>query len=223
MIPTLEALLPLLEAREERSFLDECLEHRERSLRTLEKEEQAGKGELIHPQHLVSLLDQHASEDALFTADGARRWSGCCVTSTATASASTLTSLVHGTMANAMPQALGLKKAYPERQVISISGDGGLAMLLGDLLTAIQEKLPIKVVVLNNASLNFVELEQKVEGLLDNYTDLLNPDFARLAEVIGFHGRKVTRSEELETAVQEFLAQPGPALLDVHHQPCGGW
>ncbi|WP_240445972.1 thiamine pyrophosphate-dependent enzyme, partial [Pseudomonas aeruginosa] len=95
----------------------------------------------------------------------------------------------------------------------------GLAMLLGDLLTAIQEKLPIKVVVLNNASLNFVELEQKVEGLLDNYTDLLNPDFARLAEVIGFHGRKVTRSEELETAVQEFLAQPGPALLDVHTNP----
>lgn len=130
-----------------------------------------------------------------------------------------LTSLVHGTMANAMPQALGLKKAYPERQVISISGDGGLAMLLGDLLTAIQEKLPIKVVVLNNASLNFVELEQKVEGLLDNYTDLLNPDFARLAEVIGFHGRKVTRSEELEAAVQEFLAQPGPALLDVHTNP----
>ena len=122
-------------------------------------------------------------------------------------------------MANAMPQALGLKKAYPDRQVISISGDGGLTMLLGDLLTAVQEKLPIKVVVLNNASLNFVELEQKVEGLLDNYTDLLNPDFAKLAEVIGFYGRKVTVADELDAAVQEFLAHPGPALLDVHTNP----
>ncbi|RTX27007.1 thiamine pyrophosphate-dependent enzyme [Pseudomonas aeruginosa] len=219
VIPTLEALLPLLEAREERSFLDECLEHRERSLRTLEKEEQAGKGELIHPQHLVSLLDQHASEDALFTADGGSAMVWLLRHIHSNGKRRTLTSLVHGTMANARPQALGLKKAYPERQVISISGDGGLAMLLGDLLTAIQEKLPIKVVVLNNASLNFVELEQKVEGLLDNYTDLLNPDFARLAEVIGFHGRKVTRSEDLEAAVQEFLAQPGPALLDVHTNP----
>ena len=96
----------------------------------------------------------------------------------------TLTSLLHGTMANAMPQALGLQKAFPGRQVISLSGDGGLAMLLGDLLTAVQENLPIKVVVFNNGSLNFVELEQKVEGLLDNYTDLKNPDFGRLAEVI---------------------------------------
>lgn len=183
------------------------------------KEEQAGKGELIHPQHLVSLLDQHASEDALFTADGGSAMVWLLRHIHSNGKRRTLTSLVHGTMANAMPQALGLKKAYPERQVISISGDGGLAMLLGDLLTAIQEKLPIKVVVLNNASLNFVELEQKVEGLLDNYTDLLNLDFARLAEVIGFHGRKVTRSEELEAAVQEFLAQPGPALLDVHTNP----
>lgn len=138
------------------------------------KEEQAGKGELIHPQHLVSLLDQHASEDALFTADGGSAMVWLLRHIHSNGKRRTLTSLVHGTMANAMPQALGLKKAYPERQVISISGDGGLAMLLGDLLTAIQEKLPIKVVVLNNASLNFVELEQKVEGLLDNYTDLLS-------------------------------------------------
>jgi hypothetical protein len=128
----------------------------------------------------------------------------------------TLTSLLHGTMANAMPQALGLQKAFPGRQVISLSGDGGLAMLLGDLLTAVQENLPIKVVVFNNGSLNFVELEQKVEGLLDNYTDLKNPDFGRLAEVIGFHGRTVTRSEDLEEAVQDFLSQRGPALLDAY-------
>ena len=127
----------------------------------------------------------------------------------------TLTSLLHGTMANAMPQALGLKKAFPDRQVISLSGDGGIAMLLGDLLTTIQEEIPIKVVIYNNSSLDFVELEMKVEGMLNAYTDLTNPDFAKLAEVIGLAAWKVERNEDLEAAVIAFLAHPGPALLDV--------
>jgi len=118
-------------------------------------------------------------------------------------------------MANAMPQALGAQAAYPGRQVISMSGDGGLSMLLGDLLTTIQEDLPIKVVVFDNGSLGFVELEQKVEGLLDAYTDLKNPDFSRVAEAMGFWGRRVEKPEDLESAVQDWLAQPGPALLDV--------
>ncbi|MDU1660884.1 MAG: thiamine pyrophosphate-dependent enzyme, partial [Stenotrophomonas maltophilia] len=170
----------------------------------------------IHPQHLTALLSKYASDDALFTADGGSPMVWVLRHIRVNGRRRTLTSLLHGTMANAMPQALGLQKAFPGRQVISLSGDGGLAMLLGDLLTAVQENLPIKVVVFNNGSLNFVELEQKVEGLLDNYTDLKNPDFGRLAEVIGFHGRTVTRSEDLEEAVQDFLSQRGPALLDVH-------
>jgi pyruvate dehydrogenase (quinone) len=127
----------------------------------------------------------------------------------------TLVSLLHGTMANAMPQALGLKKAFPGRQVISLSGDGGLAMLLGDLLTIVQENIPIKVVVYNNGTLGFVELEMKVEGLLNAYTELKNPDFAKLAEVVGIRGWRVERNEELEASVIAFLAHPGPALLDV--------
>mgnify|MGYP003347026286 CR=1 FL=1 len=127
----------------------------------------------------------------------------------------TLTSLTHGTMANAMPQSLGAKRAFPDRQVISMSGDGGLSMLLGDLLTAIQEKIPIKVVVFNNGSLGFVEMEMKVEGLLNAYTNLENPDFSKVAQAIGFHARRVERAEDLEGAIQEWLAQPGPALLDV--------
>ena len=128
----------------------------------------------------------------------------------------TLISLLHGTMANAMPQALGIKKAMPERQVIALSGDGGLAMLLGDLLTAIQEKIPFKIVVFNNGTLGFVELEMKVEGLLNAYTDLQNPDFGKLAEVIGFRGWTIEHNEKLEPGILEFLACPGPALLDVH-------
>jgi pyruvate dehydrogenase (quinone) len=126
----------------------------------------------------------------------------------------TILSLTHGTMANAMPQALGAKAAFPDRQVISLSGDGGLTMLLGDLLTCIQEKLSIKICVVNNSSLGFVELEQKVEGLLDAYTDLKNPDFGKVADAIGLWGRRVEKAEELENAVQEWLAYPGPALLD---------
>ena len=214
--PTLDALLPMLPPREDSSFLDECIERRDKALKKREKEEQSGEGELIHPQHLTALLSKYATDDALFTADGGSPMVWVLRHIRVNGRRRTLTSLLHGTMANAMPQALGLQKAFPGRQVISLSGDGGLAMLLGDLLTAVQENLPIKVVVFNNGSLNFVELEQKVEGLLDNYTDLKNPDFGRLAEVIGFHGRTVTRSEDLEEAVQDFLAQRGPALLDVH-------
>ncbi len=214
--PTLDALLPMLPPREDSSFLDECIERRDKALKKREKEEQPGEGELIHPQHLTALLSKYATDDALFTADGGSPMVWVLRHIRVNGRRRTLTSLLHGTMANAMPQALGLQKAFPGRQVISLSGDGGLAMLLGDLLTAVQENLPIKVVVFNNGSLNFVELEQKVEGLLDNYTDLKNPDFGRLAGVIGFHGRTVTRSEDLEEAVQDFLSQRGPALLDVH-------
>ncbi|GAB3062401.1 thiamine pyrophosphate-dependent enzyme [Stenotrophomonas tumulicola] len=214
--PTLDALLPMLQPRLERSFLDECIERRDKALATRAQEEQPGTGAVIHPQYLTALLDRHAADDALFTADGGSPMVWVLRHIRVNGRRRTLTSLLHGTMANAMPQALGLQKAFPGRQVISLSGDGGLAMLLGDLLTAVQEDLPIKVVVFNNGSLNFVELEQKVEGLLDNYTGLKNPDFGRLAEVIGFQGRTVTRSEDLEGAVRAFLAAPGPALLDVH-------
>lgn len=125
----------------------------------------------------------------------------------------TLLSLTHGTMANAMPQALGAKAAFPDRQVISLSGDGGLSMLLGDLLTCIQEKLAIKICVVDNSSLGFVELEQKVEGLLDSYTDLLNPDFGKVAEAIGLWGRRVERAEHLEDAVKEWWRIPVPRYL----------
>ena len=118
-------------------------------------------------------------------------------------------------MANALPQALGAKAAFPDRQVIALLGDGGLAMMLGDLITTVQEKLPIKMVVFDNSSLGFVELEQKAEGLLDAYTNLENPDFGRVAEAIGIWGRRVTDPGQLDAAVQDWLAAPGPALLDV--------
>ncbi|WP_280570981.1 thiamine pyrophosphate-dependent enzyme [Chromohalobacter sp. 296-RDG] len=127
----------------------------------------------------------------------------------------TLSSLVHGTMANAYPQAIGIQEAFPERQVIAMCGDGGLTMLMGDLLTLKQEKVPLNIVVYNNSSLGFVELEQKVEGLLDSYTDLENPDFNKLAQAMGIWGKRVEEAHELKPAITEWLNHDGPALLDV--------
>ena len=219
IIPTLEALLPLLDARSDDSFLTDCQRQRTATEKTLKEQEHPGTDDVIHPQHLFRLVSNHANADAIVTTDGGSPMAWVLRHFDCNGQRRTLNSLLHGTMACAMPSALGAQKAFPGRQVISMSGDGGLAMLLGDLLTAVQEKLPIKVIVLNNSSLNFVELEQKVEGLINHYTDLLNPDFAELAKVIGFYGRTVTRTDDLEAAVIELLAQPGPALLNVHTSP----
>jgi len=212
---TLDALLPRLRGQDSRKFLDTRLHDHDAVLKDQLHQERAGKDGLIHPQQLTHLIDKHAAPDALFTADGGSPMVWLLRHVRTNGLRRTLISLLHGTMANAMPQALGLKKAFPDRQVISLSGDGGIAMLLGDLLTAVQEDIPIKVVVYNNGTLGFVELEMKVEGMLNAYTDLENPDFARLAEVIGFKGWRVDRNEDLEAAVIAFLAHPGPALLDV--------
>ncbi len=212
---TIEALLPRLHAREEHAFLRNSLKHRDATLKQIAEEEHAGGDGLIHPQYLTKLIDQYADDDAIFTADGGSPMVWLLRHITSNGKRRTLTSLVHGTMANAMPEALGIQKALPGRQVISLSGDGGISMLLGDLLTAVQENIPIKVIVYNNSSLGFVEMEQKVEGLLDAFTELKNPDFAKLAEAIGFYGRRVDDASTLEEAVRDVLSQPGPALLDV--------
>jgi len=212
---TLDALQPRLHPVAARGFLDDCLKLHVAALADLDKQAQPGRDGLIHPQQVAALLDRHAAEDAIFTADGGSAMVWLLRYIRTNGRRRTLTSLLHGTMANAMPQALGVKKALPDRQVIALCGDGGLSMLLGDLLTAIQEQIALKIVVFNNGALGFVEIEMKVEGLLNTYTDLLNPDFGKLAEAIGFRGWTITRNEDLEPALIEFLAHPGPALIDV--------
>jgi pyruvate dehydrogenase (quinone) len=131
----------------------------------------------------------------------------------------TFGSLLHGTMADGMPSALGLQKCQPGRQVICLAGDGGFAMLLGDLLTTVQENLPIKIVVYDNSKLGFVDIEQKASGLVPVYTDLKNPDFGEVAKAVGLWGRSVSKAGDLEESVQSWLAQPGPALLHVKVNP----
>jgi pyruvate dehydrogenase (quinone) len=212
---TLTALLPLLQQHDDASFLDNCVERHQKAIAHLNERATAGDNGTIRPQYLTATIDKYADDDAIFTADGGSPMVWVLRHTRANGRRRTLVSLTHGTMANAMPQALGAKKAFPQRQVISLSGDGGLAMLMGDLITAVQENIAIKVAVYNNSSLGFVELEQKVEGLLDAYTDLKNPDFARVAEAIGIYGQRVETPAQLEEAVQAWLAHPGPALLDV--------
>ena len=128
-------------------------------------------------------------------------------------------SLVHGSMANAMPQAIGAQAAIPSRQVISLSGDGGFTMLMGDVLTLVQHKLPVKIVVFNNGTLGFVALEMKASGFLETGTSLTNPDFAAMARAIGIHAIRIEDPGELETAIADILAHQGPALLDVVTNP----
>ncbi|TFW16595.1 thiamine pyrophosphate-dependent enzyme [Duganella callida] len=212
---TLAALLPLIAQRDDASFLDHCTDRHRKAVAHLNERATPGDGGTIRPQYLTALIDRYADDDAIFTADGGSPMVWVLRHTRANGRRRTLVSLTHGTMANAMPQALGARKAFPQRQVISLSGDGGLAMLLGDLITAVQENIAIKVAVYNNGSLGFVELEQKVEGLLDAYTDLKNPDFARVAQALGIYGQRVESADQLEEAVQAWLAHPGPALLDV--------
>ncbi|TAN07821.1 MAG: ubiquinone-dependent pyruvate dehydrogenase [Rhodanobacteraceae bacterium] len=214
--PTLDALQARLQPRQQHDFLDECLTLHTKAQASLQQQAAPGRNGLIHPQQLGALLDRYAADDAIFTGDGGSPmvWVLRCIH--VNGKRRTLTSLLHGTMANAMPQALGAKRALPARQVIALCGDGGLTMLLGDLLTAVQENIAVKIVVFNNGTLGFVELEMKVEGLLDSYTELKNPDFGKLADVMGLRGWTVERNEQLESAMQAFLAHDGPALLDVH-------
>ena len=212
--PTLAALLPLVNEKHDTKFLETCRTLYSSALSKLNKKALPSKS-TIHPQYLTELIDKYATDDAVLCADVGSAMVWACRHFNTNGKRRTVISLKHGTMANAMPQALGVQKAFPNRQVITLSGDGGISMLLGDLLTTIQEKLPIKIIVLNNSSLNFVELEQKVEGLVNHYTDLQNPNFAKVAESMGLFSIRVDDSDLLEAAMQSFLTHSGPALLDV--------
>ncbi|RJS91636.1 thiamine pyrophosphate-dependent enzyme [Salinisphaera sp. Q1T1-3] len=210
---TCAALLEHVSAHTDRDWVQSCRQS------YIEARDQAAVSsatdDLIHPQELTLALDRLADEDAVFTADGGSPMVWCLRHIKANGRRRTLTSLLHGTMANAYPQAIGIAHAFPGRQVIAMCGDGGLSMLLGDLLTLAQYDIDIKIVVFNNSSLGFVELEQKVEGLLDAYTELKNPDFGVLAQAIGLWGRKVEAKHDLEAGVRELLAHDGPGILDV--------
>ncbi len=161
------------------------------------------------------MLDELAAPDAIFTCDVGLPTLWAARYLTMNGRRRLLGSFNHGSMANAMPQAIGAQLTHPDRQVISLSGDGGFSMLMGDLLTIRQLKLPVKIIIYDNASLGFVELEMKAAGLLDFGTSLDNPDFAEIARAAGFHGVRVQDPGEVRGAVAQALAHDGPALVNV--------
>jgi pyruvate dehydrogenase (quinone) len=213
---TLRALLPKLQQNQSETHLKEALDHYRKARQGLDKLATGDSNEkLIHPQYVASVIDKLATEDAIFTFDvgtpviwaarylrmnGKRRLVG---------------SLNHGSMANALPQAIGAQVSHPGRQVISMSGDGGLAMLMGELLTLHQHDLPVKLVVFKNDALSFVELEMRASGFLDFATTLKNPDFAKIAEGAGLLGLKAETSDQVEPAIAQALKHDGPALVEV--------
>jgi pyruvate dehydrogenase (quinone) len=216
---TLEALLPRLEQHDDGSFLTVHVERFQRDQASATAETVSGPDSAISGTYLTKIINNYAAQDALFAADDgtAAVWTLRHIDTGG--KRRTFASLLHGTMASGMPSALGLQKCQPGRQVICLAGDGGFTMLLGELLTIVQEDLPIKIVVYDNGKLGFVDIEQKAAGLVPVYTDLKNPDFGEVAKAMGLWGHRVSKAGELEESVRAWLAQPGPALLHVKVKP----
>ena len=212
---TLEALLPLLQQNRETTHLAQAREHYARARKGLDELAAGASGRrLIHPQQVAKAVSDHAATDAIFTCDvglptvwaarylamnGQRRLIG---------------SFWHGSMANAMAQAIGAQSAFPGRQVVALSGDGGFTMLMGDFLSLVQLGLPVKIVVFNNGALGFIELEQKSTGFLPFGTELKNPNFAAMAEAVRVHGIRLEDPAEVDAGIAAAFALEGPVLVD---------
>ena len=213
---TVRALLPSLTVKSDSEHLDRMTAHYRRARERLDNLATEARGSSpLHPQFVAAAVDRLASDDAIFLADvgtptvwaarylrmnGRRRLIG---------------SFTHGSMANALSQGIGAQASQPGRQVVALCGDGGLAMLLGELITLRQMHLPVKVIVFNNGALAFVELEMKAAGIVNYGTELDNPDFAGIARSIGFFGQTVSTSDELDDALRAAFSHDGPALVDV--------
>jgi pyruvate dehydrogenase (quinone) len=213
---TLRALLPRLAQNADPSHLQVSRErYREarQGLDDLAKADSGGK--LIHPQHVARVIDELAAEDAIFTCDVGTPTIWAARYLTMNGKRRLLGSFNHGSMANALPQAIGAQVSHPGRQVLTLSGDGGLAMLMGDLLSLRQLKAPVKVIVFCNEALAFVELEMKAAGLLDFSTDLQNPDFALVAKAAGLLGLSAETPEQVRPMIEQALRHDGPALVAV--------
>ena len=219
--PLIAALLPLLDRDRSDAFLKAKVKKHSKIMHSPvgAYTRNAEHMKPIHPEYAAHILNEVAAKDAVFTAD-----TGMCNVWTARyidplGSRRLIGSLLHGSMANALPMAIGAQVAYPNRQVVSVSGDGGLAMLLGELVTARMHDLPIKVVVFNNSTLGMVKLEMLVNGLPDYGTDVHDVNYADVASAVGFHGERVTEPRRLRAALEEAFAFDGPALVEVMTDP----
>ena len=217
---SITALLPLLHEKEDERFLNAQLDFYQTVIKhQLAYVNDHGSEFKIQPEFVAATIDKLSNSDTIFTVDTGM----CCVWGArfihGTGQRKMLGSFNHGTMANAMPMAIGAALAHPEKQVVALCGDGGLSMMLGDLATIKQYNLPIKIIVFNNRSLGMVKLEMEVQGLMDNETDMVNPDFAIIAQAMGFSGITVSKPEEVEKAIANAFAQNGPVLLNIMTNP----
>jgi pyruvate dehydrogenase (quinone) len=212
---TLDSLLPLLEENRDRRHLERATEHYHKTRRSLDELAAGTPGRKpIHPQQVAKAISDHAAADAVFTCDVGLPTVWAARYLAMNGKRRLLGSFWHGSMANAMAQAIGVQSTFRGRQVVSLSGDGGFAMLMGDFLSLVQLDLPVKVVVFNNGALGFVELEQKSTGFLAAGTELRNPNFAAMAEAAGVRGIRLEDPGEVETGIAEALAHRGPVLVD---------
>jgi len=213
---TLRALLPRLRQNQYGAHLQESVEHYRKARKGLDDLATPNSNKKpIHPQYVARVLDQLAAEDAIFTCDVGTPTIWAARYLTMNGKRRIIGSFNHGSMANALPQAIGAQMSHPGRQVISMSGDGGFAMLMGDLLTLRQQELPVKVIVLDNHSLAFVELEMKAAGIVDYGTDLVNPDFTKIAEGAGLLGLRADTPDQVEPMIARAFKYNGPALVEV--------
>ncbi|MEU3948727.1 pyruvate dehydrogenase [Streptomyces sp. NPDC029526] len=218
---TLRCLTPRVRAKDNRKFLDRMLKKHADALEGVVKAytRKVDKHVPIHPEYVASVLDEIADDDAVFTVD-----TGMCNVWAAryispNARRRVIGSFSHGSMANALPMAIGAQFTDRGRQVVSMSGDGGFSMLMGDFLTLVQYDLPVKVVLFNNSSLSMVELEMLVAGLPSHGTGMTNPDFAAVARACGAHGVRVEKPKDLAGALRSAFRHKGPALVDVVTDP----
>ena len=217
---TLAVLLTLLREKEDATFLNRQLEfYKVVKKNLLYYVNDPGEPNSIHPEYVASVINELADRDAIFTVDTGM----CCVWAAryinGTGERKMLGSFNHGSMANAMPQAIGAAFARPDQQVIAFCGDGGLSMMMGDLMTIVQYNLPVKIVLFNNRSLGMVKLEMEVAGIPDVETDMLNPDFTKLAEAMGMYGITINDPADVKSALEKAFLQAGPALIIIQTDP----
>jgi pyruvate dehydrogenase (quinone) len=212
---TLEALLPLLKQKRDDAHLAQAQRHYAKARKALDDLAAGTPGKrLIHPQQIAKAVSDQAADDAVFTCDVGLPTVWAARYLAMNGKRRLLGSFWHGSMANAMAQGIGAQAAFPGRQVISLSGDGGFTMLMGDFLTLAQHRLPVKVVVFNNGALGFIELEQKSTGFLDFGTELKNPNFAAMADAVGIRGIRLEDPAEVNDGIAAALAHDGPVLVD---------
>jgi pyruvate dehydrogenase (quinone) len=217
---TIQAVLPLVKSKKSDKHLKACLERYRETEKSLNRFAESRKdGEPIHPEYVTTVLSQIAQSDAIFTVDTGMTavWAARYVKMAT--KRRLIGSFNHGSMANAMPQAIGAQMAFPQRQVISMSGDGGFAMLMGDLLTLAQYELPIKLIIYNNSTLGMVKLEMRVAGYEDFGVDVRKTNFAKMAEAVGIRGIRVETSGDLKRSLEDALRHKGPVLVDVVTDP----